>query len=166
MMRQMGVGSMLRTAWTEIIDEILAELIAAGFDDLRPIHRPILRDLLALNLRPSELATRMGVSKQAANDVVRELEGKGYITLEPDPADGRSKRIVSTARGRKAYETAFRAGQGVGARWAGLVGEEDFVTFVGVLRAIVENGQLDAADAAGAPARAPSGPPSRRPRAH
>ncbi len=60
---------------------------------------PILRDMLVSNLRPSELGARLGLSKQAVNDLVRELESKEYIALEPDPDDGRAKRIVATERG-------------------------------------------------------------------
>jgi DNA-binding MarR family transcriptional regulator len=131
------VGSMLRSAWTELIDEVFEQLLAAGFDDLRPVHRPILRDVLTSNLRPSELAARLGLSKQAANDLVREFETKGYITLESDPDDGRAKRIVATQRGRQAGETAQAASTAVGRRWAELVGEERYAVFEEVLSEIV-----------------------------
>jgi DNA-binding MarR family transcriptional regulator len=147
---RLTVGSMLRSAWTELIDEVFEKLLAAGFDDLRAVHRPILRDLLTSNLRPSELAARLGLSKQAANDLVREFEAKGYITLEPDPDDGRAKRIVATHRGWRASETAQEASNAVGDRWAELVGEERYAVFEEVLRAIVA--------ANGAPSRT-IGPP-------
>jgi DNA-binding MarR family transcriptional regulator len=131
------IGSMLRSAWAELIDEVFEQLLCAGFEDLRPLHRPILRDLLVSNLRPSELATRLGISKQAANDLVRELEAKGYITLEPDPDDGRAKRILATDRGWQASETAQESSNAVGRRWAELVGQERYAVFEGVLREIV-----------------------------
>ena len=132
---------MLRSAWTELVDEVFEQLVAAGFDDLRPVHRPILRELLTANLRPSELAARLGLSKQAANDLVREFEGKGYIKLEPDPDDGRAKRIVATEHGRRAGETAQAASIAVGRRWAALVGEERFAAFEEALRTIVTAGR-------------------------
>jgi len=128
---------MLRSAWTELIDEVFDKLVAAGYDDLRPVHRPTLRDLLTSNLRPSELAARLGVSKQAANDLVRELEAKGYIRLEPDPDDGRAKRIVATDRGRQASDIAQEGSNAVGRRWAELVGQEHYAIFEEVLREIV-----------------------------
>lgn len=128
---------MLRSAWTELIDQVLEKLVAAGFEDLRPVHRPILRDLLVSNQRPSELAARLGLSKQAANDLVREFEAKGYIRLERDPDDGRAKRIVATDRGWRASETAQEASNAVGRRWAELVGEERYAVFEEVLREIV-----------------------------
>ncbi|HET9721101.1 MAG TPA: MarR family transcriptional regulator [Solirubrobacteraceae bacterium] len=116
---------------------MFTQLAAAGFDDLRPVHRPILRDLLTANLRPSELATRLGLSKQAANDLVREFEAKGYITLTPDPDDGRAKRIVATDRGRQASQTAQDASNAIGRRWTELVGEQRYATFAEVLHTIV-----------------------------
>jgi DNA-binding MarR family transcriptional regulator len=131
------IGSMLRSAWTELIDEVFEKLLSAGFGDLRPVHRPILRDLLTSNLRPSELGARLGLSKQTANDLVREFEAKGYITLERDPDDGRAKRIVATDRGWQASETAQEASQAVGQRWAELVGEERYAVFEEVLHEIV-----------------------------
>ncbi len=131
------IGSMLRSAWTELVDEVFGKLAVAGFHDLRPVHRPILRDMLTSNLRPSELGARLGVSKQAANDLVREFEAKGYITLEPDPDDGRAKRIVATDRGWQANEIAQQVSQAVGQRWAELVGEERYRVFEEVLREIV-----------------------------
>jgi DNA-binding MarR family transcriptional regulator len=127
---------MLRRAWTELVDEVFENLVAAGFDDLRPVHRAILREMLVSNLRPSELGARLGLSKQAANDLVREFEAKGYITLEPDPDDGRAKRIVATDRGWQASEVAQQGSNSVGRRWAEQVGEERYVVFEEVLREI------------------------------
>lgn len=54
------LGSTLRRAWTEVVDENFEELAAAGFDDLRPVHHSVLREILESNLRPSELAARLG----------------------------------------------------------------------------------------------------------
>jgi DNA-binding MarR family transcriptional regulator len=133
----LAVGSTLRSAWTELIDEVFEDLLAAGFDDLRPVHRPILRDVLTSNLRPSELGARLGLSKQAANDLVREFETKGYITLESDPDDGRAKRIVATQRGLQASETAQASSNAVGRRWAELVGTDRYAVFEEVLSEIV-----------------------------
>jgi DNA-binding MarR family transcriptional regulator len=128
---------MLRTAWNQLIDEVSKGLLAAGYDDLRPVHRPILRDLLVSGQRPTELGARLGLSKQAANDLIREFEAKGYITLEPDPDDGRAKRIVATDRGRKLNEAASGLSNAVGRRWAAQVGEERYAVFLDVLSEIV-----------------------------
>jgi DNA-binding MarR family transcriptional regulator len=125
-------------AWTELFDEIARELAAAGYDNLRPVHRPILRDLLTAGLRPTDLAVRLGLSKQAVNDLLRELEGMGYITLVPDPDDGRAKRTAATERGWQLGLEASRIATRVGERWAKQVGAERYAVFEEVLREIVE----------------------------
>lgn len=87
---------------------------------------------------PSELAARHGLSKQAANDIVREFEANSYIRLEPDPDDGRAKRIVATERGRQAAETAMKSSRAVGSRWAEHVGEERYAIFEEILGEIAD----------------------------
>jgi DNA-binding MarR family transcriptional regulator len=132
-----SVGALLRMAWTEVIEEVFVGLTAAGYEDLRPVHQPILRDLLTAGQRPTELATRLGLSKQAVNDMLRELEDKGYITLEPDPDDGRAKRTVVTERGRRLGNVATQLGREVGRRWEARVGRERYMIFEEVLHEIV-----------------------------
>jgi len=131
------IGALLRTAWEDLIAELLEGLEEAGFDDVRVAHRTLLRDVLTGRYRPSELAARVGLSKQAANDVLREFEAGGYITLVPDPDDGRAKRIQATERGAALEMTASRLSSDVARRWAEQVGEERFAEFEQVLREIV-----------------------------
>jgi DNA-binding MarR family transcriptional regulator len=126
---------MLRIAWEQAMAEMMPALAAAGFDDLRPIHRPILRNLLR-EVRPTELAASLGLSKQAINDLVREFEAKGYITLEPDPDDGRAKLITVTERGQALANAAAEIGRAAGRRWDEQVGHDRYAVFEAVLREI------------------------------
>lgn len=119
---------------TELVDG----LVAAGFDDVRPAHRPVLRYVLAEGLRPGELAARLALSKQAVNDLLREFEANGYLTLEPDPDDGRAKHIRLTDRGWELLLTASEVSRSVGQRWAEHVGAERYAEFEAVLREIAE----------------------------
>ncbi len=128
---------MLRMAWEQLIDELWAGLDAAGFDDVRLVHAPILRNLLIDGLRPSELAEKLGLSRQAVNDLLREFETNGYIRLEPDATDGRAKRITLTDRGWKLGETAADLSRTVGRRWSRQVGHERYAVFEEVLGEIV-----------------------------
>ncbi len=56
--------------------------------------------------RPSDLAIKLAVSKQAAQQVLKELARKGMIRMEPDPNNGRQKRVVLTDYGRELREIA------------------------------------------------------------
>lgn len=119
--------------------EMVEGLVAAGFDDLKPLHRPLLRYVLTEGLRPGELAARLGLSKQAVNDVLREFEANGYLVLEPDPSDRRAKRIRLTERGWNLAVTASDLSGAVAARWAEHIGTERYAQFESVLREIVEH---------------------------
>ncbi len=132
------VGALLRQAHDELIDELHAGLVAAGFDDLPPHHLGLLRRLMLDEQRPSAVAARLGLSKQAVNDLLRTYEAKGYLTLVPDPEDRRAKRVQPTDRGWELLTTAARLSAGVGRRWSRQVGAERYAVFEAVLREVVE----------------------------
>jgi DNA-binding MarR family transcriptional regulator len=126
-------------AWEQVRDELILGLIAAGFDDLRPSHAPLVRYVLSEGLRPTELAEQLGLSKQTVNGLIREFETKGYIRLDADPDDGRAKRITLTERGLDLGNTASRLSAEVGRRWAERIGNERYAEFEDVLREIVQD---------------------------
>jgi DNA-binding MarR family transcriptional regulator len=83
---------------------MLAGLHEAGFTDLVPAHLAVMRYPGPEDQRPSEVAAETGMSKQATNYLLGQLERLGYLTREEDPDDQRSKRIHLTARGRAAAQ--------------------------------------------------------------
>jgi len=54
------------------------------------------------------LAERLGVSQQAASKAVADLERRGYVRREADPADGRARRAALTARSEDAIAAGRR----------------------------------------------------------
>jgi DNA-binding MarR family transcriptional regulator len=85
------------------VDEIRRRMLAAlheqGFDDLIPAHLIVLRWPGPDGLRPVEVAEQTGMSKQALNYLLGQLEETGYLKRVDDPDDRRSKRIRTTKRG-------------------------------------------------------------------
>jgi DNA-binding MarR family transcriptional regulator len=71
----------------------------------------------------SELAEHLGVTKQAAGQIVDELEGKGYVARKPHPAGGRRKLVVLTG---KASQHLAVAGRILHDLEADLAGQVDF----------------------------------------
>ena len=132
------VGALLRMAWEALQAELYVELRAAGFDDLREVHRPLLRYPPIDGLRPTDLAARLKLSKQATNDVLRDLESLGYLRLERDPTDGRARIVRYTQRGWDLFRTGSRLSQDVGLRWAQAIGQPRYDQFHETLRAIVD----------------------------
>ena len=59
--------------------------------------------------RPSEIAARVGVTRQAIHQTINEMVELGYLTLEPDPKDRRAKVVVYTEKGEKVGGAAAHA---------------------------------------------------------
>ncbi len=50
--------------------------------------------------RPSEIAARVGVTRQAIHQTINEMVELGYLVLQPDPCDRRAKVVVYTEQGQ------------------------------------------------------------------
>jgi DNA-binding MarR family transcriptional regulator len=108
---------------------MLEQLHERGFDDLDPAHLIVLQYPGPADTRPSELAARLGMSKQALNYLLGELERLGYLERRPDPDDRRSKRIALTARGESIVPVIREAVAEVETTWAEQLGNERFAQF-------------------------------------
>ena len=51
--------------------------------------------------RPSEIASRVGVTRQAIHQTINEMVELGYLSLQPDPTDRRAKVVVYTEQGKE-----------------------------------------------------------------
>jgi DNA-binding MarR family transcriptional regulator len=138
---QPQIGALLRMAWEQVQDEVYEKLEALGFLDLRPAHRPVMRYPPIDGLRPSQLAARTNLSKQAANDLLRDLEKMGYLRLDPDPTDGRARIIRLTERGWRFQHISAQLSRSVGERWAKAIGQDRFDAFADTLRTIIALGE-------------------------
>jgi DNA-binding MarR family transcriptional regulator len=93
------IGALLRRPIDAVHARILHEAIAAGFTDLVPAHLAVLRYPGPDGRRPSDLAAEAGMSKQAMNYLLGQLEDSGYLVRTDDPDDQRAKRVHLTERG-------------------------------------------------------------------
>jgi DNA-binding MarR family transcriptional regulator len=98
------IGQLARDLLARFEDELIAATPpAADGSALRPVHNHVLRHLDLDGTRASVIAQRSGLTRQAITQIVDELEAAGVVTREPDPEDGRAKRIVYTPAGRAAF---------------------------------------------------------------
>ncbi|MEM9225720.1 MAG: MarR family winged helix-turn-helix transcriptional regulator [Pseudomonadota bacterium] len=58
---------------------------------------------------PARLANAFQVTKGTLTSTLKRLSAKGFISVRPDPDDGRSKRVFLTDAGRSAREDAVKA---------------------------------------------------------
>ena len=78
------VGAMLGAVWQWVRDQLYAGVIAAGYDDLNAAHVGLWRYPGLDGVRPSQLADRVGITKQSVNDLLGHLERHGYLLRVPD----------------------------------------------------------------------------------
>jgi len=98
--KDMLIGALLRVPAQAIHRRIISELNAAGFEDLRVPHMAVLQYPGPDGVRPGVLAERAGMSKQAMNQLLRSLEGLGYLVRASSPEEGRARTVRLTKRGR------------------------------------------------------------------
>src|SRR5215469_18237290 len=102
---QMLIGALLRVPAQAIQRRIVKELNEAGYGELRVPHMAVLQFPGPDGVRPSTLAERAGMSKQAMNRLLQSLEDLGYVVRSNVPDEGRARIVRFTKRGRAAYST-------------------------------------------------------------
>jgi DNA-binding MarR family transcriptional regulator len=129
------IGALLRLCWQRVRGHMHEAIRTAGFTDLQDAHFAVFTYPLPDGVRPSDLARRMGMSRQAANHVIAQLEELGY--LERRAPEGGGRRLVYlTERGWRVAEAIFASLRQLQAEWAEEVGRERFGGFMDVLRAL------------------------------
>lgn len=99
--KQGSVGQLLLKA-ARLWNEEAVSRIQKTNPALRSSHTRLLPHIDLEGTKLTDLATRMGVTKQAAGELVNELEAEGLLERIADPSDRRAKLIRFTAKGRKA----------------------------------------------------------------
>jgi DNA-binding MarR family transcriptional regulator len=115
------IAPMMRVLWQEVRDRIHTAFAEEGHD-VRAEHMAVLQHPGPDGQRPSALAARSGMSRQAINHLVSHLERAGYLERYTDPADRNSRLIRLTGRGRQLYERIEAVAAAIEAEWAEQVG--------------------------------------------
>src|SRR3954451_19296691 len=116
------IGALLRSPWEAVQRRMLERLHDQGFADLDFAHLNVFQYPGPQGARPSELAARLGMSKQALNYLLGELERLEYLQRQPDPDDLRSKRVALTQRGTSAIRVIRETVVEVETAWAQQIG--------------------------------------------
>lgn len=104
---------------------VAADLVAAGFEDVRQNHGYVVQHLIAQDRTITELARRMEVSQQAASKVVIEMKALGILESAPGD-DRRAKLIRLSARGREAVARTRAARRRIEARLIKAIGTRKY----------------------------------------
>ncbi len=131
--KDMLIGALLRVPAQTIQRRIIAELNAAGYEDLRVPHMAVLQFPGPDGVRPGLLAERAGMSKQAMNQLLRSLEGLGYLVRSDAPDEGRARLVRFTRRGRAAYARIHDILRDIEREWTTVLGPRRFAALKALL---------------------------------
>ncbi|MGH3096463.1 MAG: MarR family winged helix-turn-helix transcriptional regulator [Streptosporangiales bacterium] len=138
----LALSTLLIGAAGTVVDRIQAGMAARGYDDVRPAHGFAFVRLSPGGATAGELAKHLGVSKQAASQLVDELVRKGYVERQPHPTDARARLVVLTARGRACTRAAEETAAEAARPWVDVLGSERTRALRADLERVVPPGPL------------------------
>jgi DNA-binding MarR family transcriptional regulator len=124
-----AIGALLRLAWQAVRERIYEGVLHAGYTDLSRAHVLLFRWPTIDGLRPSELAARNQLSRQTINDLLSDLEQRGYLERTLDPTDGRARLVRLTQRGWDLTQVLSDSSFATESEWARAIGEARFGEF-------------------------------------
>ncbi|MFE9997940.1 MarR family winged helix-turn-helix transcriptional regulator [Streptomyces avermitilis] len=119
----MAFSAALLAAAGELTQRIHDGVVARGFEGLRPAHGFAFSRLAPGGATVTDLAAHLGVTKQAASQLVDEMVRKGYVERRPHPGDARARLVVLTERGLACTRAAEEAAAEAVRPWVELLGE-------------------------------------------
>lgn len=119
----MALSAALLAVAGELTQRINEGVVTRGFEGMRPAHGFAFTRLAPDGATVTELAAHLGVTKQAASQLVDEVVRKGYAERRPHPADARARLVVLTERGWACTRAAEAAAAEVVREWADVLGE-------------------------------------------
>ncbi|MFD5715540.1 MarR family winged helix-turn-helix transcriptional regulator [Streptomyces pharetrae] len=120
----LSLTAALLAAAGELTRRINDGVVARGFEG-RPAYGYAFTRLARGGATVTELAAHLGVTKQAASQLVDELVRKGYVERRSHPVDARARLLELTERGRACTRAAEEAAAEVVGEWSELLGEDE-----------------------------------------
>jgi DNA-binding MarR family transcriptional regulator len=116
---------LLALTFRAVMDQVHERIAEEGFTDVRPAHGFAFQYLSVHGGATAvELGEHLGITKQAAVQLVDDLVGRGYVERTAHPTDRRSRLIVLTAKGWRCIERVVAHSRDVETHWADLIGTE------------------------------------------
>ena len=120
------IGALVRVPTEAIFRRIVRDLNASGFDGLTLAHLAVLRYPGPDGQRPSVLAERASVSKQAMNRLLGSLEDLGYLKRADASGQNRGRIVYFTRRGHAAWAKILEILYEIEREWSAELGTKDF----------------------------------------
>jgi DNA-binding MarR family transcriptional regulator len=136
----MALPALLRQARRPYARATVTALAQAGFDDVPRNGSYVLAASARDGAQLSHIIKELGVSKQAAGQLIDTLVSRGYLDRSVDPQDRRRLTIALTERGAAAAAVITVAVAAVDTRLAGNVSAEHIAHARAVLGALTDLG--------------------------
>jgi DNA-binding MarR family transcriptional regulator len=126
----------------ELTRRIHDGVVARGFEGVRPAHGFAFTRLAPDGATVTDLAVHLGVTKQAASQLVDELVRKGYAERRPHPVDARARLVVLTEAGWACARAAEEAAAEAVRAWGEVLGEAEVRELTRKLLRIAPDGPI------------------------
>jgi DNA-binding MarR family transcriptional regulator len=133
--------AILRLA-SQLVDGIQEGLARRGFDDVRPAHGFAFARISEGDATTSDVAEHLGITKQAAGQLVEYLVDHGYVIRQPDERDARARLLLLTEQGRACTAAAEAAAAETVEGWRSQLGPPAFAQLQATLITIITPGRL------------------------
>ena len=122
------LGRMFSEAYMLWVRGTYGALEAGGFAEIRPSHSPVFRHISPEGSRVVDLAAAAGLKKQSMAYLVNDLESAGYVSMSPDPNDGRARLVRLTPRGEEASAALAENSIALENRFGSIIGHDKIET--------------------------------------
>ncbi|MEY9990200.1 DNA-binding MarR family transcriptional regulator [Streptomyces sp. V4I8] len=138
----MALSAALLAVAGELTQRINDGVVTRGFEGMRPAHGFAFARLAPDGATVTDLAVHLGVTKQAASQLVDEIVRKGYAERRPHPEDARARLVVLTGRGWACTRAAEEAAADAVRAWVEVLGEGEVRSLLGQLVRIAPYGPI------------------------
>ncbi len=118
------IGALLRVPYYTVTHRVYEALIGSGFDDITYAHLIVFQNIdERKGSRLTDLARKSNMTKQSMGYLVNNLKECGYLEDNPDPNDGRARRLCLTPRGTALVYLAIETVRAIETEWTELIGK-------------------------------------------
>ena len=133
------IGALLRLAHQVVRSRLLQALAERGLADINEAYFSLFQYPSIDGMRPSAVAKRLGISKQALNHLLGQLEKLGYLKRRYE-SEGGHVVVRLTERGWRVIETNIAAVRQLEADWQRQLGKQRFTSLKEALRELTASG--------------------------
>ena len=113
----------------DLMSESRAFILDQGEPGLRASHHRVIGSVPPVGITQTELADRVGMTKQGIGQFVTQLTASGHLRVEPKPGDRRVRIVHRTAKGDASVRDLSRLLDQLESTWSERVGKARYREF-------------------------------------